>query len=286
MPPGGGYPPGGYGPPGGYPPGGYGPPGYGPPGGMGGGFTPPPGGYGPPGAIVPGAGAGPAWTPLEAIGFGWNVVMKHYAAIALPIVVGMLIYAIPTDSAYFGGAFAIGMFDNPPSVARDAIPLMSGALASGVLVVALLIGSFIFAGMLSLALKAARGQPTSFGDVFAGGPLFVQFFVGSLLFGIAYTLGAVLCIVPGIFVAIAFSLFPFLIIDQGLSGVDALKQSWEMTKGHRLNIFLFWIVAMFVYLLGSLACGLGALFISAPVIYVAMAWVYLRIKGEAVPQPA
>ncbi len=60
---GGGYPPGGYGPPGGQGPGGYGPPGgqgpggYGPPGGQG------PGGYGPPGGQGPGGYGAPPGAP-------------------------------------------------------------------------------------------------------------------------------------------------------------------------------------------------------------------------------
>src|ERR1041384_6779493 len=115
---GGGYPPGGYGPPGGggygppgSPPGGYGPPGsppggYGPPGGSPPGYGPPGGGYGPPGGggfmppyQPPGApppGGGSGFEATEAISFGWNAVTKDFAGIALPLAVAGFVSTLPS----------------------------------------------------------------------------------------------------------------------------------------------------------------------------------------------
>src|SRR6478736_545150 len=98
---GGGYPPGGYGPPGG---GGYGPPGsppggYGPPGSPPGGYGPPgspPGGYGPPGSPPsPPVGSGLGFEATEPLTFGWNAVTKDYAGVGLPLVVAFIVASIP-----------------------------------------------------------------------------------------------------------------------------------------------------------------------------------------------
>ena len=35
----------------------------------------------------------------------------------------------------------------------------------------------------------------------------------------------------------------------------------------------------------ALACGIGAILVSVPMSYVAFASVYLRLKGESLPEP-
>jgi uncharacterized membrane protein len=67
--------------------------------------------------------------------------------------------------------------------------------------------------------------------------------------------------------------------------VDALKKSWEMTKGHKMTIFIVGLIGFFVFLAGALACGIGALLVSFPMAIVAGGWLYLKIKGEPVTEP-
>jgi uncharacterized membrane protein len=62
--------------------------------------------------------------------------------------------------------------------------------------------------------------------------------------------------------------------------MDALKKSWEMTQGHKLNIFVFGLLAIGVVIAGYIACFIGALLVSVPVLVVAAAYIYLSIKGE------
>jgi uncharacterized membrane protein len=52
-----------------------------------------------------------------------------------------------------------------------------------------------------------------------------------------------------------------------------------------VNIFLFGLIGLLVFVAGALACGIGALLVSMPMGYVAFAHMYLRIKGESVPEP-
>jgi uncharacterized membrane protein len=70
------------------------------------------------------------------------------------------------------------------------------------------------------------------------------------------------------------------VVDQGLSGIDALKKSWEMTKGQRGGIFVFGLLAVLVVIAGYIACLIGALLGSLPILYVAWAYIYLRMRGE------
>jgi uncharacterized membrane protein len=160
------------------------------------------------------------------------------------------------------------------------VGVLSGLVQTTSSVINLVVGSYIGGGIASFALKVVRGQPVQFGDVFAGGPYFGRMFVAALLAGIGVLLGMALCVVPGVILALGISQYQYLVVDQGLSGVDALKKSWEMTQGHKLNIFIYGLLAIGVVIAGYIACFVGALLVSAPVLVLAAAYIYLCIKGE------
>jgi hypothetical protein len=222
---------------------------------------------------------------MDALGFGWNVVTKRFSTVALHLALGVFVTFFTLYAFIFGGSLTAGLLNDRGVLDRDVADMVRVAALGGGSVVGLILGSFMLGGLASTALKAARGQPTSFGDPFSGGRYFVPSLVASIVGSIAYTIGAALCIVPAFIVGTGIVLFPMLIVDQGLSGVDALKRSWEMTKGHRLNIFLLWLIYVFVILAGEFACFFGVFLVSYPMLLIAIAWIYLRIKGEPVSQP-
>ena len=79
---------------------------------------------------------------------------------------------------------------------------------------------------------------------------------------------------------LGLSMFTFLIVDQGLPGIDALKKSWEMTKGHKVNLFVFGLLGLLVIIAGALACGVGVLLGSYPLLIIGGANISLKLKGE------
>ena len=244
----------------------------------------PPGGMVPPGAIQPGA-AGPAWTPMEAYGFAWRLVTKRFGAVAVPLVVGFVVlYAIL-------GVFYGGLIVGPQVLVQQGVLDASLAVGatyagmSGVVIIVILVEAYMLGGFATVALKAVRGQPTAIGDVFSGGRYFLTNFVGLLVFVILFFFGEILCLVPAFIFACGCWAWGYLVVDQGLGGVDALKRSWEMMKGHKMNMFIWMILTFFVNLAGELACLLPLFLISLPMVVTSSAWIYLRIKGEHVPEP-
>jgi hypothetical protein len=82
---------------------------------------------------------------------------------------------------------------------------------------------------------------------------FLPMLIANLLSGISMILGFILLIVPGIYLAIKFSLVgPALVSENIKSPVAALSRSWQLTKGNSLYIFAFYliigIVALIIYL--------------------------------------
>ena len=111
---------------------------------------------------------------------------------------------------------------------------------------------------------------------------------GGVLIGLGF-LGLVLAPSPGwafpCIVALGVGLYNMLIVDQDMAGVDAVKKSWEMTKGHKLSIFVLMILQGLCVLAGELACLVGVL-VAIPIVAVANAYVYLKLNGEEPRLPA
>ncbi|HYP75320.1 MAG TPA: hypothetical protein VER12_05190 [Polyangiaceae bacterium] len=283
SPPGGygppGSPPGGYGPPG-SPPGGYGPPGggYGPPGGTppyGGGFMPP---YQPPGAPPPGNGSG--FEATEAIAFGWAAVTKDFGGVAVPLAVGGFVSALPSGvvSGIRGGV--AGALAASGSADPMVLALINGGGSLISYLVSIVVQAYMLGGIVQFALRVARGQKPDFGVIFAGGRFFAPMLGATLLYTLGITFGFAACIVPGVFLFAGWIAYSAFIVDKGLGAVDALKASWQATTPQRTNIMVYALLSFVVGVVGVLACCIGALLVSFPVLMVGNAYLYLKLIGE------
>jgi uncharacterized membrane protein len=215
---------------------------------------------------------------MEAMSFAWNTLMKNFAGVALPIAVAIFVMALPVGIVAGMSGFLVGFaMDYVDPSFLGVFNIVVQAVSGGV---GLIVASFVAGGVCEFALKVARGQPVSFGDVFGGGKYFGSMFVGLIGFSVAIGIGAVLCIIPGYIVQFGLWPFMFIIVDQRLGGIDALKKAWAMTTGHKMNIFIFWLLTFVVIIAGELACFIGLLLVSMPLITLASAHMYLTLKGE------
>jgi uncharacterized membrane protein len=221
-----------------------------------------------------------AWSPTEAVGFAWNAVMQHFADIALPLAVGVFVMGLPAGivnglrTGLITGLAASG------SVDADTLQLINVLTAPFTQIVNVFAQAFMFGGLFGFVLKALRGQKPAFGEVFSGGRFFVSMLGAGIVASIAYVVGIMLCVVPGIIVAIGLSLYPVLITDRQLGAIDSLKESWRLTTGHKVNLFIYGILIVLIMIAGFLACCLGALLVSAPIAMISLGYIYLKLVGE------
>ncbi len=77
-----------------------------------------------------------------------------------------------------------------------------------------------------------------------------------ILTGIAVLIGFILFIIPGFIAIVALSLSPLYIVVKHDNVIDALKNSWETTKGHWLQIFavvfVVWVISLVINLLTTI----------------------------------
>jgi hypothetical protein len=116
--------------------------------------------------------------------------------------------------------------------------------------------------------------------MFAGGSRFLPLLGGLFLSMLIAMPAFAMLIIPGIIVSLGLSFAQFYIVDQNMGPIDALKASWEATKGHKLQLFLFGLVAILMMIGGYLACCIGA-FVALPLVMIAWATIYTRISGTA-----
>lgn len=79
-----------------------------------------------------------------------------------------------------------------------------------------------------------------------------------LLMGVVCMLGVILFVIPGIILAFAYSMVPYLLVKHPeLSATETLKASRMMMKGHKFDYFYLALSFIGWLLLGILTLGIG-----------------------------
>lgn len=97
----------------------------------------------------------------------------------------------------------------------------------------LVVGALLGVPIIELLLAGIAGRKLSFGDSFKRvGTLVVPYLGLTVLSGIIIILSVLALIVPFFFILPRIILAPYYLIDRELGPVEAIKASWNATKGH------------------------------------------------------
>lgn len=75
----------------------------------------------------------------------------------------------------------------------------------------------------------------------------IPFFLATLLSVLVIYGGAFLLFIPGVLMALAFTLLPFVVAHENLSGFTALQRCYALAKGHRGSILVALIILSLAY---------------------------------------
>lgn len=147
----------------------------------------------------------------------------------------------------------------------------------------LLIDGPMTVGYILFLIVICDYRQADLNNLFKGFDRFVQTMLAGLLVSLAVGFGTLLLIVPGVIVALGFSMTFFIMIDEpDITGVDAIQASWEMMKGHKWELFCLSCRFIGWSLLCILTLGILWLWI-APYITVAYLDFYRSVKGKTSP---
>ena len=205
----------------------------------------------------------------EALKYGWTNTKENF---------GLLIGVV-----LFNGV--VGIIAQIPSVVVGPASLLSIFLSF----VAALVNYGLMMCFTSLCLKIADEGSARFDDLFEPLPLFVNFAGAMILMYIAMGIGFMLLIIPGIFILTMLFFVPYVVVDEKRGILQSLARSVELSKGIRLQIFLFFLVLVVLNVLGAMALGVGLL-VTIPVTYLASTYVYRQVNapqelGQSVQEP-
>lgn len=124
-------------------------------------------------------------------------------------------------------------------------------------VIVLIVGGPMVLGFQGLLLKLVRNETAAFSNLFDGFQKLGQAIGVYLLTAIAVGVGIILLIVPGIIVWLG--LWPvFMLVYDGSQGVvDTLKRAWDLTNGHKMTLFVLFLVTIIFIMAGVIALIVG-----------------------------
>ncbi len=135
-------------------------------------------------------------------------------------------------------------------------------------------------GIIGIVLNILDGKKTKYVDLFSKYEFFVNYLIGTVLYALMMFLGFVLLIVPGIIVAVRFPFFGYFIVEKKMGPIEALKSSWEATKGNSVKLYLFGFLNAIINIGGLLALVVGIL-IAFPTTQIAQGYVYKKLSGAS-----
>ena len=141
-----------------------------------------------------------------------------------------------------------------------------------------IISPVLMAGFLIVAFKILKQQATTFNDFFQGFNNFLPIFLASLLVGIFTFLGFLVLILPGIFLAVAYSFSIPFVVGRKFDFWEAMEASRKVITKNWFSMFGFLIVLVLLNVVGALILGVGLLF-TIPLSYCAIAAAFDDIVG-------
>ena len=197
----------------------------------------------------------------DAIGYGWSAFKKSPGPL---VVVSLVVLVVGGMTSGIGNAVS------RESAVFGVIVQIAGYVVSMILSL----------GLIRVALKVTRGEEAEVADLFKTDQL-GPYIGASILFGIMVAVGFILCIVPGIILAVIYGFYGYVILERGAGVGEGFSRAAEITKGQRGTIFLLGLAFAGINILGALACGLGLL-VSYPVTIVAGGYAYRVLSNEPV----
>ena len=197
------------------------------------------------------------FSKIEAIRFGWNTTLHNFKFFLLVLGVVAGASLLPRIMGFF------------------EIPLLLTLLIG---IVFWIINTTLLLGVIAIVLKFAKNEKPVIQDLFSKKHLFFKYIFSNTLVTILTIVGLLFFIVPGIILAVRSQFFAYFIVENEIGPIDAIKKSWNLTKGSFWNIFLFGLLAVGVQILGALALLVGLIF-TTPTMWVAWAVVYEKLKA-------
>lgn len=157
----------------------------------------------------------------------------------------------------------MGLYEGMGGMYANATPLaMPGptSLWAGLALIGSLAGLWLTLGLLRSFVSSRTDSIDT--DLFTEnlGMPFLNLLVGGIVFSLLVVTGLILFIIPGIFLLVSLIFWTIYVAVEDENFIEAMRSSWNLAKGNRLDLLLIGIGVLVVGLIASIAAGIpGAL---------------------------
>ncbi len=161
------------------------------------------------------------------------------------------------------------------SIGKDAGTTLSNILSIIVGIISTVIGI----AYAKYVLEFVRGNKMEWKDVFKDAKEhFVLYLLVSILVGVIVCVASILLVIPGIIAGVGLAFYQEVCADNPELGVvDVVKKAWEMTKGHKMDIFVFMLSFIGWAILAGLTLGILYIWL-IPYMNVTLVLAYEELK--------
>lgn len=155
-------------------------------------------------------------------------------------------------------------------------------VVSDIFFLSTLVNVFMNIIIISTSLRIIEKKKVGFNNLIDdfNWKIFFNFLIAHILISVFTVIGFALLIVPGFVVATMLSMTSYMLVDKKESHFwQAIKASKKITSGFKWRIFVFWVVAVGVNILGAIALGVGLLF-TLPLTVIAFTLIYKELSKD------
>ena len=193
----------------------------------------------------------------EAVIFGWETFKSNYWF-------------------YLGVIATVGIISWLPEYMRSKLPENARLIRNIYQLIGIVLSSVVTLGFIKIILNSVDKKKLQYSELFKNYRFILKYWLAEIIGGLITVAGFFLFIIPGIILAIKFQFIDYFIIDKGQGPIEAIKSSWEITRGIKWELFVFGLLIIGINLLGLLALGVGII-ITYPVTTLAQAYVYRKL---------
>ncbi len=219
----------------------------------------------------------------DIVSRSWDLAVKHWPIFVLVAVINSFAsgMGVKVDPANYLEALNVSDIATQMALLSEAIQVNYIAALIG-----FLLSIYIAFVALNFYVNAARiGKPyESLSEVLkVDFNQLAIFFCVEVCYGIIVAIGTILFIIPGIWLAVRLWYAPLLAATQGATFGEAIKGSWQITRGHFWELFLMGLTMIGISILGVCACFVGVFFAEVIIEFMLVVSFFI-LKPEDTPE--
>ena len=166
-----------------------------------------------------------------------------------------------------------------------AMPMQSSVIGQIIVfIINLFITGIFMLGYVKNLFQALDGEEPQFSAYGQQSRKIITYIIANLIYGIIVAIGCIFLIIPGIYLAIRLQYYIAFIVEEDAGIIDSLKQSWALTQGQTMQLFLLGLAMIGIAIVGFILFVVGV-FVAAPVIYMMYCYAFRKLNTVKIGEP-